>query len=66
MNDAYLPDHLKNSYEREGYQRVANQYRDRGETVIWGPSGPYILLDNGAKFDVSISFMYPTIINLKH
>jgi len=66
MDDAYLPEHLKNSSEVEGYQRIANQFRDRGDTVIWGPDGPYVELNGGFRYDVSMAFMYPSVINFKN
>ena len=67
-NNAFLPDHLKESSEVEGYQRIANSFYDRGENVQWGPNGPYIEIGTGDKkykMNISSSFMYPTVFNFK-
>ena len=56
-----LPKHLQRSSEVDGYQRILDSFTKRGETVEWGPNGPYITTDDGHKIDVSFSFMYPRV-----
>jgi hypothetical protein len=54
-----LPEKYKGGVCGDDYQRILDEFAERGERITWTPSGPI----NKDGVDMALAFMYPSIID---